>query len=218
MSDIRVLGIDASMTATGWGLVGAGGELLRRGVVRGPDSSKSGYRARIAAIAVTLGRIVDGLAQDGLTPTHVVVEEGLVYGARVATLRLLQVNGGIGVLVFLAAPQAEFLDLEVREWRAAVEFSFTHRKGEDSEERTRRLKAELIVHAETLWKGLKFDTADEAEGAMQALRGYWHFAGIKPIVPKPKKPRKKKDGMVMTSRGQRSRRQPKVKGVPSEVA
>lgn len=218
MSEIRVLGIDASMTATGWGLVGAGGELLRRGVVHGPPSAKFGYRARIAAIAVTLGRIVDDLARDGLAPTHVAVEEGLVYGSRAVTKRLLQVNGGIGVLLFVAVPQAEFIDLEVKEWREAVEFKFVPRPGETDKERTNRLKAELVVHAELLWKGIKFDTADEAEGAMQALRGYWHFADIKPIVPKPKKKRKKKDGVALTARGQRKRRQPKAREVPSEVA
>lgn len=183
---VRVLGVDPSLTRTGWAIVDEWGACLRSGVIV-PLNPKASARARGICIAYQLAQKLPSLG-----PTDIAVEAPIVYGQPNITVKLCQLNGAIGMGIGVQTLQRQtILDLNISEWRPAVGFHFKAIKGEDTHKRTERLKQEILAHAEKRWPGVTFGSADAAEAALIALRGLMHVTGLHPIALPVRKPRKK---------------------------
>ncbi len=190
MRDTRILGVDPSLSCTGWAIVNDRGDCLRSGSIR-PRDAKASARVRGWDISHQVAYLVHEMK-----PTHVFMEEPTLGGHPSVSQALERLNGTIGMgIAIQTGCSLKVEDVNVKEWRLAVGFTAPKRVSKSVKDfrklNEKHLKDALIKHAAGRWPSISFSTADAAEAALIALRGLMHVDGCHPIVVKPRKVHKK---------------------------
>lgn len=166
---IVVLGIDPSLTATGYAMVCAEtGRIQKCGTVQARNVTAP-QRWRIYEIAEQLGFI---LFNSPFFIHGIAMEEVPLGGTRTTARALNRLNGAIGHELYKKGHRnpTAVEDVAVGTWRDGVGFKAPARaKSEPKDASKRKLKAALMAHAGALFPGWKFEDDNQAEAAMIAL-------------------------------------------------
>jgi len=186
--EIRILGIDPSMSCSGWALIDGEANVIECGTERDREHERS-VPERINAMAWRLADVVKRLA-----PTHVYAGEPLIHNARGKSISLIKLAGAVGFGAHDRSNRAlTVTGIHDVSARRIVGFKPTKVKGEKDNEREQRLKAEVFTFAVLNLKGATFTSVDAAEAGIFALAGLKVVKGEATLTV-PKKARKKREG------------------------
>lgn len=179
---ILALLLDPSYENTGYAIVNEKGQALYTGSFQCVNVHAP-QRVRAHEIAYRVGQFASTFPI-----THIGMEEPVYHGKRNACKSLDRLNGAIGQALYPRFPNVPIYDMEVKEWRDALEFTAPTKKKTDPEAVVKaRLKAALLHLAQMLFPGVPFATVDAAEAALLGARLLLHLSGTRPFAPRAKK-------------------------------
>lgn len=175
---MRILGLDPSITATGFAVVDGFGRCLYSGTFK-PANPKATQRTRVYEIAYKVRRFLE---EGDVDVTHIAMEEPPLHGTPTICQALNRLNGAISMAIYTATfGRVPVVDLRVDEWRTALGFVAPKRTRGDKKA-NEKLKAALMLFAKRRWPESPFASNDAAEAALIAARGLAHFTGEKVVA------------------------------------